>query len=172
MHSALIFQIQKGKEKAEFTDEFKNCLKNAVNPKIFIAVGKMRGGKSSLLNHILLDKSKNLPKNLRLSSPFKAKGGENSTTKEFLFYGPIKVSEILRRNKLKFNGNEEDYDFFFIDSEGTGNLYQISKNLYHGIFLLESITTYILFVSKGIIDQEGFYIFQGIFKLVNCLTHL
>jgi len=153
VHSALIFQIQNGKEIAEFTDEFKNCLKNAVNPKIFITVGKTREGKSSLLNHILLDKSKNLPKNLRLSSPFKAKGGEYSTTKEFLFYGPIKASEFCRRNILEFNG--EDFDCFFIDTEGSGNLYQMSKNLYHGIFSLESITTCILFVSKGIIDQEG-----------------
>ena len=123
-----------------------------MNPKIFIVVGRTREGKSTLLNHLLLDKNLDLPKNLRLSKPFKTRGGEEATTKEFLFYGPIKMEEFCRRNKLEFNG--EDGDCFFIDTEGIGNLYQMSKNLFHGIFALESISTSILFLSKGIIDQE------------------
>ena len=153
VNSSLEFQNLNGKEISKFTEYFKNCLINSVNPKIFIVVGKTREGKSTLLNHILFDKSLNIPDNLRISSPFKAMGGEEGITKEFLFYGPIKASEFCRRNKLVFNG--EDFDCFFIDTEGSGNLYQMSKNLYHGIFSLESITTCILFVSKGIIDQEG-----------------
>ena len=149
---SLEFQSINEKEIASFTDNFKKSLINAINPKIFIVVGRTREGKSTLLNHLLLDKNLDLPNNLRLSSPFKAKGGEEATTKEFLFYGPIKLSEFCRRNKLEFN--EEDCDCFFIDTEGTGNLYQMSKNLFHGIFALESISTSILFLSKGIIDHE------------------
>ena len=154
IHASLEFQNQDGKEISKFTEQFKNSLMNSVNPKIFIVVGKSREGKSTLMNHLLLDKSLNIPLNLRISSPFKARGGEEGTTKEFLFYGPIKASEFCRRNRLEFK-EENDYDCFFIDSEGSGNLYQMSKNLYHGIFSLESVTTCILFVSKGIVDQEG-----------------
>ena len=40
------------------------------------------------------------------------------------------MSEFCRRNNLEFNG--EDSDCFFIDTEGSGKLYQMSKNLYHG----------------------------------------
>ena len=40
----------------------------------------------------MFDKYLDLPNNLRLSKPFKARGGEEPTTKEFLFYGPIKMS--------------------------------------------------------------------------------
>ena len=153
IHSSLEFKNLNGKEISQFTEQFKNSLNNSFNPKIFIVVGKTREGKSTLMNHILLDKSLGIPQNLRISSPFRARGGEDAITKEFLFYGPIKASEFCRRNNLAFN--EEDYDLFFIDTEGSGNLYQMSRNLYHGIFSLESITTCILFISKGIIDQEG-----------------
>ena len=152
LNPSLEFQTVNGKEISLFTQNFKNILINSVNPKLFIVVGRTREGKSTLLNHLLLDRTLNLPENLRLSRPFKARGGEESTTKEFLFYGPMKMSEFSRRNKLEFNG--EDSDCFFIDTEGTGNLYQMSKNLFHGIFALESVSTCILFLSKGIIDQE------------------
>ena len=152
LKASLEFQSINEKEIASFTESFKNCLINAINPKIFIVVGRTREGKSSLLNHLLLDKNLDLPNNLRLSKPFKTRRGEEATTKEFLFYGPIKMNEFCRMNKLEFNG--EDYDCFFIDTEGTGNLYQMSKNLFHGIFALESISTSILFLSKGIIDHE------------------
>ena len=152
LHSSLEFQSINGKEISLFTNNFKNSLTNAINPKIFIVVGRTREGKSTLLNHLLLDKTLNLPTNLRLSKPFKTRGGEEPTTKEFLFYGPIKMSEFCKRNKLEFN--DQDCDCFFIDSEGSGNLYQMGKNLFHGIFALESISTSILFLSKGIIDHE------------------
>ena len=153
LNPALEFKTIDSKEISLFTEEFKTCIANAINPKIFIVVGRTREGKSTLLNHLLLDKTLNPPNNLRLSKPFNARGGEEATTKEFLFYGPIKMSEFCRRNNLEFNG--EDSDCFFIDTEGSGNLYQMSKNLYHGIFAIESISTIILFVSKGIIDHEA-----------------
>lgn len=154
-NTSLEFKNEKGKEISAFTDQFMNSLINAVYPKIIIVVGKSREGKSTLMNHVLCDKSSKLPESLRISYPFKAQGGENATTKEFLYYGPIKTSEFCRRNNIEFKEKDKDCDLFFIDTEGTGNLYQMSKNLYHGIFSLESITTCILFVSKGIIDTEG-----------------
>ena len=153
LKTSLEFQNIEGKEVSAFTESFKTSLLNATNPKLFLVVGKSREGKSTLLNHLLLDKTIEQPNNLRLSKPFKARGGEEATTKEFLYYGPIKMSEFCRRNKLEFNG--EDNDCYFIDTEGAGNLYQMSKNLYHGIFALESVATCILFVSKGIIDHDA-----------------
>ena len=153
LQASLEFQSIDGKEISFFTESFKKSLINATNPKIFIVVGKSREGKSTLLNHLLLDKTQNHPSNLRISKPFKARGGEEATTKEFLFYGPMKMSEFCRRNKIEFNG--EDSDCFFIDTEGSGNLYKMTKNLFHGIFSLESVSTCILFVSKGIIDHDA-----------------
>ena len=152
LYSALKFGNINGIEQSSFTEEFTKALQNSKNPKIFIVIGKTREGKSTLLNHILFDKSLNIP-NLRISYPFKAQGGEDGITKEFLYYGPIPGREISRRNKIKYTG--DDCDCFFIDTEGTGNLYQMSKFLYHGIFSLESIATSILFVSKGTVEQEG-----------------
>ncbi|OUM61643.1 hypothetical protein PIROE2DRAFT_62365 [Piromyces sp. E2] len=90
-----------------------------------------------------------------------SRGGEEATTKEFLTYGPIKASELCRRNNLSFDG--EDYDCFFMDTEGSGNLYHMTKNLYHGIFSLESIATCILFISKEAIgENETLYISRHI----------
>ena len=153
LQTSLEFKTIGDKEISSFTESFKTSLLNANNPKLFLVVGKSREGKSTLLNHLLLDKTKEQPNNLRLSKPFRARGGEEATTKEFLYYGPIKMSEFCRRNKLEFRG--EDNDCYFIDTEGAGNLYQMSKNLYHGIFALESVATCILFVSKGIIDHDA-----------------
>ena len=153
LQTSLEFKTIEGKEISSFTESFKKSLINSTNPKIFLVVGKSREGKSTLLNHLLLDKTLDQPNNLRLSKPFKARGGEEATTKEFLYYGPIKMSEFCRRNKLEFRG--EDNDCYFIDTEGAGNLYQMSKNLYHGIFALESVATCILFISKGIIDHDA-----------------
>ena len=152
LYSALEFQNIDGIEQSSFTEYFNSVLQNSINPKIFIVIGKTREGKSTLFNHILSDKTLNTP-NLRLSNPFNAQGGEEAITKEFVFYGPIKGSEISRRNNIKYIGDE--CDCFFIDTEGSGNLYQMSKFLYHGIFSLESIATSILFVSKGTIEQEA-----------------
>ena len=81
LQASLEFQSINEKEIASFTESFKNNLTNAINPKIFIVVGRTREGKSTLLNHLLLDKNLDLPNNLRLSKPFKARGGEEATTK-------------------------------------------------------------------------------------------
>jgi len=154
IYSAIKFQNENGRFIPYLNEEFKNKLINSKNPKIVMVIGKAREGKSTALNHLLFDKTLDIPKKLRkISSPFPSKGGENAITKEFLFYGPIKASELCRRNKIEFE--EEDFDYFFVDTEGIENFYKMSEILYQGVFSLESITSCILFVSKGTIDEEG-----------------
>jgi len=141
------------KDGQSISKEFEDKLMNSKNPKIVMVIRNRIEGKNTEFNHLLFDKTSKIPKYLRnISSPFPSKGGENAITKEFLFYGPIKASELCRRNKIEFEG--EDFDYFFVDTEGTGNLYHMSENLYQGVFSLESITSCILFVSKGTIDEE------------------
>ena len=63
------------------------------------------------------------------------------------------MSEFCRRNKLEYK--VESHCSFFIDREGSGNFYEMSKNLYHGIFALESVSNCILYISKSIIEQDA-----------------
>lgn len=106
VYPALEFSIENRKRTSKFTKKFVNKLKKSKNPRIYVNSGNTRGGKSLLLNHLLMDKSSNIPRNLRLKSPFPSRGGELAVTIEFLFYGPIKASELCRRNNIKFKGED------------------------------------------------------------------
>lgn len=55
LNPALEFKAIDSKELSLFTEEFKTCIANAINPKIFIVLGRTREGKSTLLNHLLFD---------------------------------------------------------------------------------------------------------------------
>ncbi len=112
--------IDNERRRGKLTTDFIGDLRAANNPKIILVVGKTREGKSTLLNHILSNKSNNPL--LRPSSPFLANAGENAITGEFQYYGPIKCSELARLNLFHHLNFPKDNDLFLIDSEGTGNL--------------------------------------------------
>ena len=144
-------QIGYNKLRGEFTRALADKLARAQNPMIVIIIGKTREGKSTTLNLILADKTVRIG-SLRIKVPFAAAGGTDPETKEFQFYGPIKASELCRRNKLPLIG--QDRDIFFIDTEGAGNLYKMSNNLHQGVFALGSVSSCTLFMSKGTIDID------------------
>ena len=144
-------QVADGKLKGEFTRALADKLARAQNPMIVIIIGKTREGKSTVLNQILLDKTVRIG-SLRIKVPFAAAGGTDPKTKEFQFYGPIKASELCRRNMLPLIGQERD--IFFMDTEGAGNLYEMTNNLHHGVFALESVSSCTLFMSKATIERD------------------
>lgn len=133
-------------KRGKLTTDIIADLRAANNPKIILVVGKTREGKSTLYNHILSNKSNNPP--LRPSSPFLANAGENAITREFQYYGPIKCSEIAKLNLFQSLNFPIDNDLFFIDSEGTGNLYNTSDYLHILNFCLEGICDSLLYVAR------------------------
>lgn len=138
--------IDNERRRGKLTPDFIGDLKAANNPKIILVVGKTREGKSTLLNHILSNKSNNPP--LRPSTPFLANAGENAITREFQYYGPIKCSELARLNLFHNLNFPKDNDLFLIDSEGTGNLYQVSNYLHMLNFCLEGICDSLIYVAR------------------------
>ena len=138
--------IDNERRRGKLTQDFIGDLKAANNPKIILVVGKTREGKSTLLNHILSNKSNNPP--LRPSAPFLANAGENAVTREFQYYGPIKCSELTRLNLFQNLNFPKDNDLFFIDSEGTGNINQVSEYLHMLNFCLEGICDSLIYVAR------------------------
>ena len=150
---AFIIETENNVRVAKLTDSFKNLLNTCQNPKIIMVIGKSREGKSTLLNQLLKDKRNDLG-TPRINVPFNARGGEDPYTRNFQFAGPISSRTFCELNNI--NPHQPPfYDLFFIDSEGTGNIAELSDNLLHGLFLLESITSSLLFVSKGTVENEN-----------------
>ena len=143
------------------TEKFKKDLVNAKNPRIILCIGETRVGKSTLLNNIILDQNdfwfdKKDP--FINKTPFISAGGIEAITKEFHYYGPISNKELLHRNKLNFPENEPEFeysDLFFIDSEGAFNLEGDTGHLFHSIFALQSISTYILYVVPSVPNSNN-----------------
>lgn len=156
--ACIIQTIENGKKTAILSDSFKQLFSSCKNPQIIMAIGKSREGKSTLLNQLLKDKriEYGTP---RLNFPFQARGGEEPKTRDFQFVGPISSQDFCAINNIPCPSNP--IDLFFIDSEGTGNISEFSDSLLHGLFTIESITSSLLFVSKGTIEQENLrYIFR------------
>ena len=161
--SVIVIEISSEGIKVKLSDVFKNDLMNSTNPVVVLAIGQTRQGKSTLLNEILIDKTNgNMEKLMEdplmegFDSYFVSGDGFNPVTGDFSYYGPLKKSELCRRNNLEFDGNERD--FFIIDSEGADNIVKMSKTLYIGCFALMSIVSNLIYVSKAVTIESSKFI--------------
>ena len=160
----------------QLTEKFKKDLANAKNPRIILCIGETRVGKSTLLNNIILDKNDywfDEKDPFIHKTPFVSGGGLDAVTKEFHYYGPISNKELLNRNKLNFTDNKsefEDSDLFFIDSEGAFNLDGDTGHLFHSIFALQSISTYILYVVPSVPNSNNLETIKNELTVLNLLN--
>ena len=98
---------------------------NATNPHIITFFGQNRIGKSTLQNNII----KGCIDGMRFvcEDPFEAKDTVEIVTTGCNLYGPIKLSELARRNMIEIE-TSGDPDIFLCDTEGLEALSGLSKN--------------------------------------------
>ena len=121
--------------------DFKKDLLKSANAIIIIAFGPSRSGKSTLLNYLtvrnfpLLD-GRTMTKNAKRMARFKARGGSKPCTQGFQ-YAVVKASEFMAMHGLgDAPAGFGDFELFFVDSEGFGNIEGASEGLFLGLFSL------------------------------------
>ena len=134
-------------QKLSLNEEVMNIIKNSIKPRFILFYGKTRVGKSTTLNQLIrgnIETCKYINK-----KPFDSCGTVNSVTKGCDIFGPIKISELMKRHgrKKKMKDNE-DYDVFFCDTEGISSLDGIQKTTIPGILTLLQICTISVFMVK------------------------
>ena len=108
-------------------------IRNSDNPHIVIITGKYRLGKSTTLNNIICGCKTGMTFIPR-EQIFKADRGITNITKGCDIYGPIKLSELRKRNCLE--SIEGNADIFLVDSEGLDSIDGTTDMLYPGIITL------------------------------------
>ena len=139
MKKPLSFIIEKN-GKLELNQEVMDIIKESDNPKFISFYGKTRLGKSTTLNQLI--RGNNQTWKFINKKPFGTNDTLDSVTKGCNIFGPIKISEILKRHEgLQNKKLKEDYDVFFCDTEGISSLDGIQKQTIPGILTLLQICT-------------------------------
>ena len=138
--------VEKDK-KLSLNEELMNIIKNSTKPRFILFYGKTRVGKSTTLNQLIrgnIETWKFINK-----KPFDSGSTLNSVTKGCDIFGPIKISELMKRHgrKKKIKDNE-DFDVFFCDTEGISSLDGIQRTTIPGILTLLQICTISVFMVK------------------------
>lgn len=142
-------------------DLLKDKLSNSKKAVIVMVFGPSRSGKSTILNFLTVRnypylKNSGIPKksSKKNKSIFKVGGGEGSCTREFQFY-MITASNFRRIHHLD-SEPDNDFDIYFIDSEGFSNKGDgASKNLFLGLFTLTGVSSMQLFMHRESMLNEG-----------------
>ena len=144
MIKPLPFIIEKN-GKLELNQEVMEIIKKSVNPKLIVFYGKTRLGKSTTLNQLIRGNYQTWK--FINKKPFDTSDTLDSMTKGCNIFGPIKISEILKRHEgLQNKKLKEDYDVFFCDTEGISSLDGIQKQTIPGILTLLQICTISVFM--------------------------
>ena len=143
MENPLPLIVEKDKKLA-LNEEVMNIIKNSTKPRFILFYGKTRVGKSTTLNQLIrgnIETYKYINK-----KPFDSCGTITSVTKGCDIFGPIKISELMKRHNRK--KKIEDFDVFFCDTEGISSLDGIQKTTIPGILTLLQICTISVFMVK------------------------
>ena len=144
----LSFIIEKD-GKLELNKEVIDTIKKSVNPRFLLFYGTTRLGKSTTLNQIIGGNQETC--SFKNKKPFNSRDTSESVTKGCNIFGPIKISEILKKHKgLESKKIKDDFDVFFCDTEGIASLDGMQKRTIPGILTLLQICTISVFmISKN-----------------------
>lgn len=122
---------------------------------IVLMTGPIRTGKSTSLNHLtvkgypLLNKRGGITQEARKMMHFEAKGDINPCTTRFK-YIKVRASEFMRMHGLgELSTSDDDYDIYFIDTEGMGNIFNSLSDLFFGVFSLIKAVGVLLYFDQS-----------------------
>ena len=150
MEKPLPFLIESQGELA-INEEVLKVIEKSYNPRLLLFYGTTRQGKSTTLNQIIrgnIDTWKYINK-----TPFLSQTSQKSLTMGCDIYGPIRLSEIMRRHQLN-KIIKEDFDIFFCDTEGLFSLNGQSRSLIPGILTLLQICTFSVIMTNTVPDTN------------------
>jgi flagellar biosynthesis GTPase FlhF len=143
MSKPLQFIIEKD-GKLMLNEEVMTLIKYAVEPRFILFYGKTRLGKSTTLNQLIRGNKETWKYHNK--SPFNSCDSLQSVTKGCDIFGPIKITELMKRHNLKTSKIKNDFDVFFCDTEGISSLDGIQKSSISGILTLLQICTISVFM--------------------------
>ena len=104
------------------TQAFKDKLLRVAAPIIVLVIGSPGGGNGAILNKIIEGEQYSAG-DICLKGPFSF--NKDTSPQSFQFFGPIKVSELCKRNNTH-HSSTNDKDIFFVDSRGIDDLFNMS----------------------------------------------
>lgn len=130
----------------------KRILKKSKRAIVVLVFGPSRSGKSTLLNFLttknypFLNEFNEIPKVCDDKSPFPVGGGTSSCTRDFHY---AKVCASRFRDIHGLSPESDEFDIFFIDCEGFGNIDGTSANFFIGLFTLMDIASVQIYLDKN-----------------------
>jgi hypothetical protein len=116
-----------------FSEDAQNYFIQCPRPVVITITGRTGFGKSCRLNQLIKGV-------MKAKQPFRSQGGRKGTTRDFEAWGPVNLSDFCRLWKIPMTSPEE-YELFFVDSEGTGNAAGVDANLGKALAVVSSVTT-------------------------------
>lgn len=153
----IIFNFKTENPKERLSKGFRKALSESKNAVIVLIYGPGRQGKSTLMN-FLTKEGYSLPsmgslfyKDNQVEGNFEVREGTDPCTKNF---------EYVKMSESEFRGihgippyNSNNYDIFFIDSEGFDNTAGISNDLFLGLFTLMGVACVQLYLNNSVITN-------------------
>jgi hypothetical protein len=144
----------------QFSIEAQHHFQACKNPILIVIEGKTGAGKSTRLNQIINAQ-------MRAGKPFIAQGGGRGVTSDFQVWGPVRLAEFCGNWNFQSTA-EEEFNLFFVDSEGVGNAYGTDNNLAKALAAVSAITTVRIALGEGRLTNDTISGVESTLKL-QCL---
>jgi hypothetical protein len=105
-------------------------IESSKNPSIIMFCGPTRVGKSETASR-LISGINGIKGNV-----FKSQGGLEPCTMEFLCFGPVNSKLFAEKFGIEVNDPKEEYDIFFVDTEGLNAILDQTKWVKYGLICL------------------------------------
>lgn len=139
-------------------------------PIFLVCDGTTRFGKSTTLNQIIRGYNAT-PRGFTYDKPFKRGGDTNSITKGVDIWGPIKLSELLKKNGIDPPNSNVDPDVFLVDTEGFDSQ-NGSSDSFPAVFAIQQISTLCVTFSKGDPNVKTLNSLKRTAKFKECLKKI
>jgi hypothetical protein len=124
-----------------FSANARHMFSSCKNPILVMIEGQTGSGKSQRFNQLT-------SADFMSETPFDSSAGGAGVTTDFLTFGPILLSHFCSQWRIPHTAGDE-FNLFFCDSEGKGNVNGVDENLGKALAVVSSVTTIRISVSQN-----------------------